>query len=73
MYVVPEHVVREIATPELAFDAVRAAFIAAYSKKGRVFPVVIAHGQRQQDIYSIKSGTALNEPISGFNARRLLT
>ncbi|WP_294228515.1 ornithine cyclodeaminase family protein [uncultured Shimia sp.] len=46
-----------IITPELAFDAVREAFIAAVAPGAASFPVVIAHGSDPQNRFTIKSAS----------------
>ncbi len=65
MYVLSEEAVRKLATPDLAFNAVRDAFIAIYRQQGVVFPVVIAHGSDPLNTFSIKSGTSISAPIVG--------
>jgi ornithine cyclodeaminase len=44
-----------LVTPELAFDAVRQAFIAAVDPGAASFPVVIAHASDPQNRFTIKS------------------
>ncbi|MFP7672709.1 ornithine cyclodeaminase family protein [Marivita sp. S0852] len=44
-----------LVTPKLAFDAARAAFVAALDEDARVFPVVNAHACDPQNRFSIKS------------------
>lgn len=46
-----------IVTPELAFAAVRDAFIAAVAPGAASFPVVIAHGSDAQNRFTIKSAS----------------
>jgi ornithine cyclodeaminase len=45
-------------TAELAYTAVRAAFIAAAGGQATVFPAVIAHGGDPQNTFTIKSGSS---------------
>lgn len=66
MYIVSETVVKKIATPALAFDAVKKAFIAAWREAGQVFPVVIAEGVDEGNIFSVKSGNLSEERLSGL-------
>ncbi|MFN4167376.1 MAG: ornithine cyclodeaminase family protein [Pannonibacter phragmitetus] len=47
-----------IITPELAFSAVRDAFIAAVAPGAASFPVVAAHGSDPQNRFTIKSASA---------------
>ncbi len=65
MLIVSAGVVRSIASRQMAFDAVRAAFICAAEGKGVNFPVVIGHGMLQTNEFGCKSGTALDRPLSG--------
>ncbi|MFD2741171.1 ornithine cyclodeaminase family protein [Sulfitobacter aestuarii] len=46
-----------IVTPELAFEAVRDAFIAAVAPGAASFPVVIAHGSDPQNRFTVKSAS----------------
>jgi ornithine cyclodeaminase len=46
-----------IITPELAFKAVRKAFIAAVAPGAASFPVVVAHGSDPQNRFTIKSAS----------------
>lgn len=46
-----------IVTPELAFAAVRKAFIAATAPGATSFPVVVAHGSDPQNRFTIKSAS----------------
>ncbi|SFQ59374.1 ornithine cyclodeaminase [Roseivivax halotolerans] len=46
-----------IVTPELAFEAVREAFIAAVAPGAASFPVVVAHGSDPQNRFTIKSAS----------------
>jgi ornithine cyclodeaminase len=65
MIIVSDSVVRSIASRQMAFEAVRDAFVSAAEGKGVNFPVVIGHGMLQQNQFGCKSGTALERPISG--------
>lgn len=56
MYIVSEQAVKTVATPALAFDAIRKAFIAVAQNRSEVFPVAHAKGVNAGDIFSIKSG-----------------
>jgi ornithine cyclodeaminase len=49
-----------IVTPELAFSAVRDAFIAAVAPGAASFPVVVAHGSDPQNRFTIKSASGAN-------------
>lgn len=64
MIVITESKSSAIVTPELAFAAVRAAFIAAVTLGAASFPVVVAHGSDPQNRFTIKSasGADLCEP-----------
>lgn len=66
MYILSEDNVKKIATPELAFTAVSEAFIAAYKNLGEIFPVVIAKGCDEGNIFSIKSGNLSALRLSGL-------
>ena len=66
MLVLSEAQVKTIATPEMAFEAVSEAFIAAYKQQGKLFPVVIAEGCDQGNIFSIKSGHLKGKRLSGL-------
>ena len=45
-------------TPEIAYTAVREAFLAAASGRATVFPAVIAHGGDPENTFTIKSGSS---------------
>ena len=64
MIYVTEDRSRAIVTPELAFDAVRAALIAAIDPSAASFPVVNAHANDPQNRFSIKS--AAGAGLAGF-------
>ena len=66
MLILSEAQVKTIATPELAFDAVSDAFIAAYQQRGTINPVVIAKGCDEGNTFSIKSGNMLDKRLSGL-------
>lgn len=52
-------------THEIAFDAVKDALIAAAADDlSTIFPAVIAHAARKQDVFTIKSGTT--STVSGL-------
>lgn len=57
MKYVPEEVSAKLASHEMAYDAVRAALIAA-GESATVFPVVLAHGSDPNNKYAIKSSAA---------------
>lgn len=57
MIIITEAQSSAIITPELAFDAVREAFIAAVAPGAASFPVVIAHGSDPQNRFTIKSAS----------------
>jgi ornithine cyclodeaminase len=65
MIIVPDNIVRSIASRQMAFEAVRDAFVSAAEGKGVNFPVVIGHGMLRQNAFACKSGTVLDRPISG--------
>jgi ornithine cyclodeaminase len=65
MIIVPDRIVRSVASRQMAFEAVRDAFVSAAQGKGVNFPVVIGHGMLRQNEFACKSGTALDRPISG--------
>ena len=48
-----------IVTPELAFSAVRDAFIAAIAPSAVSFPVVMAHGSDPKNRFTIKSASGI--------------
>jgi ornithine cyclodeaminase len=50
--------VRERLTPELAFDAVADAFVAAVDGSGTVYPVLMGTGLREGEVFGVKSGKA---------------
>lgn len=54
-----------LVTPELAYDAVRRAFIAAIGPDAASFPVVIAHASDPQNRFTIKS--AAGAELAGLN------
>lgn len=64
MIYVTEAQSRAIVTPAFAFDAVRAALIAAIDPAAASFPVVNAHAQDPQNRFSIKS--AAGTGLAGF-------
>ena len=66
MLVLSEAQVKMIATPKLAFNAVREAFIAAHQGQGKLFPVVIAQGCDAGTTFSIKSGHLQDRRVSGL-------
>ena len=66
MWVLSEAQVKKIASPALAFAAVSEAFIAAYQNQGKLFPVVIAEGCNEGNIFSIKSGHLKGKRLSGL-------
>ncbi len=49
-----------LVSTELAFDAVRAALLAAINPDAITFPVVIAHASDPRNLFSIKSAAAAN-------------
>lgn len=55
MKYVPEEVTAKLASHELAFDAVRAALIAAAEQGTATFPVLQAHGSNPDDFYAVKA------------------
>ncbi|TFL15926.1 ornithine cyclodeaminase family protein [Jannaschia formosa] len=57
MILVTEAESSAIVTPELAFAAVREAFIAAVAPGAASFPVVLAHGSNPQNRFTIKSAS----------------
>jgi ornithine cyclodeaminase len=65
MIIVSESAVRLVASRQMAFEAVRGAFVSVAEGKGVNFPVVIGHGMQRQDQFGCKSGTALDRPVSG--------
>jgi ornithine cyclodeaminase len=65
MIIVPDKIVRSIASRQMAFEAVRDAFVSVAEGKGVNFPVVIGHGMLRQNAFGCKSGTALDRPVSG--------
>ncbi|PHZ86548.1 ornithine cyclodeaminase family protein [Paremcibacter congregatus] len=66
MFVVSEEIVKEIMTQELAYDAIKGAFITSYQARGEIFPVVIAKGCDKGNIFSIKSGNLFDQRLSGL-------
>lgn len=65
MKYIPEAESRLLITHEIAFDAVKDAFIAAaVDRSSTVFPAMIAHGPQPTNGFSIKSGTT--SAISGL-------
>lgn len=64
MYIVNEQAVRTVATPELAFNAIKQAFIAAAENQAEIFPVVHAKGVSTGDTFSIKSGNCNTGPTN---------
>lgn len=61
MIYIPEDQSAALVTPELAYEAVRQAFIAAIGPDASSFPVVLAHASDPQNRFAIKSaaGSAL--------------
>jgi len=55
MILITEDQSAEIVTPELAFAAMREAFIAAVSPSAAIFPVVLGHGSDPQNRFTVKS------------------
>lgn len=66
MHILSEKNIKKIATTQIAFDAVREAFIAAYKGNGTVFPVVHAKGCEEGNTFSVKSGNLTSPRIVGF-------
>ncbi|MBL4629950.1 MAG: ornithine cyclodeaminase family protein [Paraglaciecola sp.] len=66
MFILSEDNVKKIANEGLAFEAVSEAFVAAYEKKGAIFPVVIANGCDGGNSFSIKSGNLSVQKLSGL-------
>ena len=66
MYILSDRIVKNIATRELAYNAVREAFVAAYKNHGQLFPVVIAEGCDSGNSFSIKSGNLKQARLSGL-------
>lgn len=60
MILITEAELSAIVTPELAFSAVRDAFIAAVAPGAASFPVVVAHGSDPQNRFTIKSASGAN-------------
>lgn len=60
MIVIPEDVSSQIITHEIAYDAVRQAFLDTMNPACATFPVVIAHGVHPENIFSIKSAAAVD-------------
>ena len=65
MYVVSESAVKQVATPQLAFQAVKTAFISVVENKSALFPVVIAEGLEEGNSFSIKSGNIKKPSLCG--------
>lgn len=55
MILISEDQSAAIVTPELAFAAMREAFIAAVSPSAAIFPVVLGHGSDPQNRFTVKS------------------
>lgn len=65
MRYIPEEKSRLLITHEIAFHAVKDALVAAaLDDSSAIFPAVIAHAARKQDVFTIKSGTT--STISGL-------
>lgn len=66
MHILSEENIKKIADKQIAFDAVKDAFIAAYQEKGTVFPVVHGKGCGDGKTFSVKSGNLSEARIVGF-------
>jgi ornithine cyclodeaminase len=66
MILIPEAQAEKLMTRELAFSAVKRAFIASAEGSGTVNPVVIGQGLASGETYSIKSGAASIDRIVGL-------
>lgn len=66
MHILSEDNIKKIADKQIAFDAVRDAFIAAYKGEGTVFPVVHGKGCGDGETFSVKSGNLNEARIVGF-------
>lgn len=64
--IISEATVREIVTRELAFEAVRQAFVATASHRAQVFDVVIGTGLNDGEAFAIKSGLDRQNSLVGF-------
>ena len=64
MQYISESQSRQVVTHEMAFEAVREAFIAAGTESGKVFPALIAHGSDPANRFSVKSGAT--ETLAGL-------
>ncbi|NNN29700.1 ornithine cyclodeaminase family protein [Streptomyces sp. S3(2020)] len=58
MHLVPEETSAALISHELAYDAVRDAFVAAASPDAKLFPVVIGHGSDEANQFTLKSGAS---------------
>ncbi len=56
MRYIPEAQSSAVVTHEMAFEAIRAALIAASQASGKVFPALLAHGSDPLNRFSVKSG-----------------
>ncbi len=66
LLVIPENVVRSIATPELAFAAVRDALVSVASGSATILPVVLAPAGEPGAGFGIKSATHLDAGLLGL-------
>lgn len=64
MKYIPESQSSTVVTHEMAFDAIREAFIEASSDKSTIFPALIAHGSNPLNRFSVKSGAT--EALAGL-------
>lgn len=66
MLILSEQSVEKVANRQLAFDAVKTAFVAAHRNMGRIFPVVIAGASDETNSFSVKSGCLTKQRVSGL-------
>tara|TARA_B110000908_G_scaffold172695_1_gene242072 strand:+ start:4056 stop:5015 length:960 start_codon:yes stop_codon:yes gene_type:complete len=66
MYILSEKNIKKIANKNIAFNAVKDAFVAAYRGNGTVFPVVHGKGCEDGQTFSVKSGNLNKARIVGF-------
>ena len=64
--VIPEAESAELVNRELAYAAVKEAFLSLADGSGQINPVVMAPGTAQGDTFSLKSGAAASAGLVGF-------